>query len=112
VSSEPGAGQREVPIDQFHFLISDRDIECIFVAHIDESGIYVGTGCPRTHSVDGMDGESELRKRLARQNQKYHKTTTGVELFKKVRPFIVATKSDNFRQFTSEIAIICSWARM
>jgi hypothetical protein len=57
--------KRGIDVKQLYFLISDRDIETMFVAHVDLAGEFIVGGCPDTPSVDGINGEFELRKRLA-----------------------------------------------
>ena len=52
----------------------------------------------------------ELKNRLAKKNVRYHKTTTGLELFAKVRPSILACKSASFKRFQSQILKYCRWA--
>jgi hypothetical protein len=95
---------------QFIFFISDRDIEVLFLCHIGEDGNFVDDGCPRTKQVDGLLGEGELRKRLSRVGVHYHKTTVGIEMFKRLRPSILAQKSDNFARFRSGVVEFCRWA--
>jgi hypothetical protein len=51
-----------------------------------------------------------LKARLAKQNVVYHKTTTGLALFGKVRPSILATKSPSFKRFQSQVLKFCRWA--
>jgi hypothetical protein len=102
--------RRGIDTNQFIFFISDRKFECIFLAHIGVDGAYHSTGCPNTPKVDGMDGVSELKSRLGRNNVRYHKTTTGLELFSQIRPSIVASKSASFRRFQSQILKHCRWA--
>jgi hypothetical protein len=101
---------RNVPVNQFVFFISDRDIECLLLCHVSENGEIIGTGCPKTSCVDGLAGESELRKRLSVKSISYHKTTVGMDLFRTVRPFILSTKSNNFRRFQKRIVKYCTWA--
>jgi hypothetical protein len=103
---------RNIPVDQFIFFISDRDIECLFVCHVSEDGEIIDTGCPKTTCVDGLAGETELRRRLSKKSIIYHKTTTGIDLFRRVRPFIVASKSSNFQRFRSQIVKHCTWAAL
>jgi hypothetical protein len=97
---------------QFIFLISDRDIEVMFVCHHTKDGEFIDTGCPETTNVDGVAGESELRNRLSKRGIAYHKTTVGMTIFKKIRPLIVASKSENFRRFRDQIVTMCKWATM
>jgi hypothetical protein len=103
---------RRIDTKQFIFFISDRKFECMFLAHIGSDGNYHANGCPHTPRVDGMDGVSELKARLAKKNLRYHKTTTGVELFSGVRPSILASRSDAFRRFQAKILQHCRWAGM
>jgi len=103
---------KRIDAEQFIFFISDRDIETIFVCHVALDGEIIDTGCPHTQSVDGLDGEAELRRRLERKGIAYHKTTIGIQLFRRVRPFIVAAKSDNFRAFRGQILGMCPWAAL
>jgi hypothetical protein len=103
---------RGIDPTQFLFLISDRDFECLFVAHLTLEGEFVATGCPITKDIDGIDGESEVRLRLSNRGVRYHKTTTGVDLFKKIRPSIISKKSANFRKFQSQIVTFCTWAAL
>jgi hypothetical protein len=102
-------GTKGLDMEQFRFLISDRDIEVMFVAHVEKNGDFIETGCPQTTDIDGLHGESELRARLSKKGIRYHKTTTGIELFKKVRPTIVSFKSRNFRRFRSQMLQYCKW---
>jgi hypothetical protein len=97
---------------QFIFFISDRKFECLFLAHLTHDGHTIPSGCPITNSIDGLDGVSEVRKRLAASGLRYHKTTTGVYLFRSIRPSIVALKSQNFRRFQSRILRFCPWAAL
>jgi hypothetical protein len=103
---------RHIPVDQFIFFISDRDIECLFVCHVTQDGDVMDTGCPKTTRVDGLSGETELRKRLSKKSIIYHKTTTGIDLFRCVRPFVIASKSSNFRRFQRRIVRHCTWAAL
>jgi len=101
---------RGIDSKQFIFFISDRKFECMFLAHIGEDGDYHKSGCPQTTCVDGLDGVSELKSRLMQKGLRYHKTTTGLELFKLVRPTILASKSPSFKRFQSQILQYCRWA--
>lgn len=101
---------RGIDAKQFVFFISDRKFECMLLAHIGVDGSYHANGCPHTPRVDGMDGVSELKLRLAKKNLRYHKTTTGLELFGGVRPTILASKSDLFKRFQAKIVKHCRWA--
>ncbi|WLA39487.1 hypothetical protein QNJ95_42730 [Bradyrhizobium elkanii] len=102
--------RRSIDPKQFIFFISDRTFECMFLAHIGRDGTYHATGCPATPQVDGLDGVSELKARLDRRKIRYHKTTTGLELFGGVRPAILAAKSSSFKRFQSQILQYCRWA--
>lgn len=101
---------RGIDTKQFIFFIADRQFECILLAHIGLDGAYQENGWPNTPSIDGLDGVSELKRRLGKMNVRYHKTTTGLELFCKVRPQILASKSASFKRFQSQVLKYCRWA--
>lgn len=101
---------RRIDDKQFIFYISDREFECLFLAHLGADGAFHPTGCPQTANIDGLHGTAEVKARLGSRNIRYHKTTTGLELFGKVSPSIVATKSESFRRFQRQILQYCRWA--
>jgi hypothetical protein len=103
---------RGLDTTQFIIFISDRDIEALLLAHVDSEGEFIPTGCPTCTDLDGSFGEGEIKRRLARKRIMYHKTTIGVQYFMKIRPTVVATKSENFRRFRSAIAPICTWVNL
>jgi hypothetical protein len=95
---------------QFRVGISDRDLETWILYAVDPLGD-VSPECEYSNidEHEGKNGEYYLRNALSEFGESYHKTTSGVAMFSKIRASKLAEKSSSFRRFFSTLDLDCYW---
>lgn len=97
-----------VDCDALRIVVADRTIENWILAGTDEIEV------SKQYGAKGMEGRSILgllRKELSSIGIEYHKTTSGVMLFRKINRKRAAAESQSFRDLCEATADYCFWTR-
>ena len=98
-----------IPLDQVIVSCPDRMIENWMLA----DNLYLThlLGYDIDDRVDGCHGKSEISGLMRMKGLPYHEITVGVEIFKKLCPFRVSSKSASFARFAKRASPYCPWMR-